>query len=476
MNRLKQLDLACLWHPFTQQTEWGQDLAQHPLIIARAKGHYLYDHAGRKYLDAVSSLWCNLHGHRHPKLDKALAQQMRKMAHTTFLGLTHEPGIRLAQELLAVSPQGLSRVFYSDNGSTANEVALKMIYQFHAQKKERSFPKTEFIALKNSYHGDTLGSVSVGGIELFHKKFKPLLFKTHFAASPHCGTCPYRKKPLDPKSVTRYAYCGESPRPGDARHDTGCQWECLGEIKNLLQKKGSRVAGVIVEPIVQGAAGILVAPPGYLSGLSKLCSQHHVPLIADEVAVGFGRTGKLFACEHENVRPDILSLAKGISGGYLPLAATLSTEKIYRGFLGKAKEFKTFFHGHTYTANPLACAVARSSLALFAKNAIIKKTAALADNLGEMLGSLISHPHIGEIRQAGLMAGVEIVADKDQGRSFDYKQRIGRRICLAARSQGLLLRPLNDVIVVMPPLSITNGELKFMIKGIRQSIQRVLKI
>lgn len=466
MPSLKSLDRQALWHPFTQQWEWEQGIHEDPLVISRAKGNDLYDSAGKKYFDGGSSLWANLHGHNHPLLNRAIIRQLRKVAHSTFLGLTHEPGIRLAQALVRTAPRGLSRVFYSDNGSTAVEAALKMAFQYHGQKSGKKEIRPEFLALKNSYHGDTLGSVSVGGIQLFHDKFKPMLFKAHFAMSPHCLRCPKnRKKSAAP---VFYEYGGEKPKPGDFREETGCRWECLGHAEEILKKNSRKISAAILEPVVQGAAGILVMPSGYVRGFADLCKKYGTLLILDEVATGFGRTGKTFACEHENVRPDILCLAKGISGGYLPLAATLAREKIYRAFLGRYEDFKTFFHGHTYSANPLACAAGLASLSLLRKrlNRIQESIRALKEGLSGISGS----PFVGHVRQAGLMAGIEMVQDKRAMRPFPHSARIGKRICMRLRKPGILLRPLGDVLVVMPPLSSSPQEIRRVILEISKAL------
>lgn len=471
---LETLDRKYLWHPFTQQNEWAKKLFGSPAIINKGKGIYLYDSKGKKYMDGVSSLWANLHGHRHPELDSALQKQLKKIAHSTFLGLSHEPGIRLAEELIRAAPEGLRRVFFSDNGSTAVEVALKMAFQFQIQNSQLRTPriqKAEFLALKNSYHGDTIGSVSLGGIALFHKKFSPLLFKTHFAMSPHCFRCPFKKVRSSEFRVASYSYRGEKPKPGDFRKETGCRWECLGEVKTILKKNSSKIAAAIIEPIVQGAGGMIVMPPGYLWGFAQLCKQHRILLIADEVAVGFGRTGKMFACDQENVRPDFLCLAKGISGGYLPLAATLTTEKIYRAFLGKFEEFKTFFHGHTYTANPLACAVSRANLKIFREQKTVNQVRRLAALFKKLLGELLTHPLVGQVRQAGLVAGVEIVQDKKTLKNFPVAAQVGKAICAQAKKQGLILRPLGDVIVLMPPLSIKAEELRSLMLHLKKTIE-----
>ncbi len=484
MKKLLRMDRNHLWHPFTQHQEWERDARRLNLLIAKGRGVYLYDSDGRRYIDAVSSLWANLHGHNHPALNAAISKQLGKVAHSTFLGLTHEPGIRLARELIRLAPRGLARVFYSDNGATSVEVALKMSYQAHAQSaaagaaadaasiraksgNSRSV-KTEFLALRNSYHGDTLGAVSVGGIDLFHKKFRPLLFKTHFAMSPHCLRCPFNKRKS--RNPDFYRYRGENPKPGDARAETGCRWECLGNAESILKRRRGKISAAIVEPVVQGAAGILVAPPGYLKGMAALCKKYGAHLIVDEVAVGFGRTGKMFASEHEGVTPDLMCLAKGISGGYLPLAATLATEKIYRAFLGRYDEFKAFFHGHTYTGNPLASAAGLASLGVFRKEKTLNRVATLIPVLRNRLHRISALPHVGHVRQAGLVAGIELVHNKRTLKPFPPSARIGKKVCVAARKRGILARPLGDVIVVIPPLTIRENQLNSLMTGLESSI------
>lgn len=465
---LSRWDKRYVWHPFTQQADWQKT---EPVIVRSARGSSFTDLAGRTYIDGVSSLWVTVHGHRHPALDRAVKAQLGRMAHTTFLGLTHEPAIRLARELARLAPKGLTRVFYSDNGSTAVEVALKMAYQYGLQSGGAG--RTEFLALGNSYHGDTLGSVSVGGIGLFHERFRPLLFKARFAMSPFCYRCPFRRNGYKGRLRTAPARGGRVPRPGDFRAETGCRWECLGSVKKALDRGRGRLAAAVVEPLVQGAAGMIVMPPGYLRGVERLCRRRAVPLIVDEVATGFGRTGAMFASEQEGVRPDILCLAKSVTGGYLPLAATLATEKIYRAFLGRYEEFKTFFHGHTYTANPLACAAALANLRLYRSGKLLERLRPKIALLARTLESWRSLPQVGDVRQMGFMAGVELVRDKKTARPFPAAWKIGQRVCLAARPRGVWIRPLGDVIVILPPLGIGPGELRRLLDAVRASIDEV---
>ena len=425
---LRDWDRAHLWHPFTPQADWAAD---EPLVIERAEGVYLYDDRGRRYLDGVSSLWCNVHGHRHPALDDALRSQIDKVAHSTLLGATHPTAVELARELVVRTPEGLTRVFFSDDGATAVEVALKMAFQYWRQKADPEPARTRFVALGGAYHGDTLGDVSVGGVDRFHAMFGPLLFPALRVPSPHCYRCPLG---LEPSS---------------------CATDCLGAVERTLAAHRGEVAAVVVEPLVQGAAGMIVHPEGYLKGLRDLTRAHGTLLIADEVAVGFGRTGTLFACEQEGVSPDFLCLAKGITGGYLPLAATLTTEEVYSAFYGTARDGKTFYHGHTYGGNPLGAAVALASLRIFDEERTLGALPPKVVRLAERLAGLAALPHVGDVRQRGLIAGVELVADKAGKTPFDPAEQVGARVCREARGFGLLVRPLGDVLVVMPPLSVT---------------------
>jgi adenosylmethionine---8-amino-7-oxononanoate aminotransferase len=421
-------DHSCLWHPFTQMQGFSQEEL---LIIERGEGVYLIDHNGKRYLDGVSSLWTNVHGHRRRELDEAIKEQLAHIAHCTMLGLANVPAINLAKRLVEITPAGLQKVFFSDNGSTAVEVALKMAYQYWQLKGEKR--RRRFLKLKDAYHGDTLGAVSVGGIDLFHKIFHDLLIPTFQAPNPYCFRCPDRAR---------------------------CQNQCLETLEELVAAHHAEIAAIILEPVMQGAAGMIPQPPGYLKRVRELADQFGLLLIADEVATGFGRTGRMFACEHEGVSPDILCLAKGITGGYLPLAATVTTEQIYQMFLGEFEQFKAFFHGHTYTGNPLAAAVAVANLQLFKDEHLLEvlqeKIAYLSARLAEWRG----HPCIGDIRQRGFMVGIELVQDKTTNAPFPVEQRRGHQVILAARKLGAILRPLGDVVVLMPPLGISLEELK----------------
>ena len=437
-HRLRQDDNRYVWHPFTQMQDWLRE--RHP-IIERGEGSTLIDVDGRHYLDGVSSLWVSVHGHRKAPLDRAVRAQLDKIAHSTFLGLSHPPAIELAKALIRIAPVGLTKVFYSDNGSTAVEIALKMAFQYWQQQGGDFRRKTRFIALDESYHGDTLGAVSVGGIDLFHQIYRPLLFPTWRIPSPH-----------------------------RAPWDRSRKFDTRKRLESILKRRHGQVAGLIMEPLIQAAAGMLPAPPGFLTDIRSLCSRYDVLLILDEVATGFGRTGTMFACEQEAVAPDFLCLAKGLTGGYLPLAATLTTQEVFDGFCAPYGEKKTFFHGHTYTANPLACAAALANLRCFERERTLQRLQPKIALLRRELESLRSLSHVGDVRQVGFMVGIELMQDPVRGESYPYEAKMGFRTILEARRRGLIIRPLGNVIVLMPALSISNSDLSRMIRIVRDSI------
>lgn len=422
-RQLRAWDDAHVWHPFAPMSAFR---TEQPPIIVRGDGFDLIDADGQRYLDGISSLWCNVHGHCVPEIDAAVQKQLGRVAHSTLLGLAGEPSIRLARALVERAPAGLDKVFFSDSGATTVEVALKMAYQFHRQKPGGPEDRDLFLCVGNAYHGDTLATVSVGGIELFHRSYRHLLFPTITVPSPVALRVP----------------------AGHSRES----WLafCFDEARRLFTEHHARLAGVVMEPIVQGAAGILVHPPGYLTHIRSLCTEFGIPLIADEVAVGFGRTGTLFACEQEDVRPDFLCVAKGISGGYLPLGATLTTTEIFDAFLGDPAEGRTFFHGHTYTGNALGCAAGLASLQLLEQRRVLDHVAHCAGVIRDELASLCDHPHVAEVRQRGMMIGIELVQDRDGLRPFDVRRRMGHQVTLAARRRGVIIRPLGDVVVLMP--------------------------
>ena len=445
-KKLEIDDRRYVWHPFTQMRGYEKET---PLIIEEGEGCLLRDMGGNSYIDGVSSLWTNVHGHRKKRLDDALKGQLGKIAHSTLLGLSNIPAIRLAKKLIAIAPAGLTKVFYSDNGSTANEIALKMAFQYHQQCPLGKRNKKKFIRLSNAYHGDTIGSVSVGGIELFHSMYRDLLFPSFKAEAPYCYRCNLGKA---------YPACG---------------LECLTHVENIMKAHSQEIAALVIEPLVQGAGGMLLQPPGYLKRVRELCTRYDVFMIADEVAVGFGKTGKMFACQHEGVVPDIMALAKGIAGGYLPLAATLVTEEIYEGFLGKFEEFKTFFHGHTFTGNPLACAVAIASLDIFEEEHTLDSLKEKIAHLTKRLEPFASLDHVGEVRQCGIMVGIELVYNRETKQLFPPEKRTGHRVIMEARKRGVIIRPLGDVIVLMPPLSISKEEIDLLCQTVYDSIRKV---
>jgi adenosylmethionine-8-amino-7-oxononanoate aminotransferase len=386
----------------------------------------------------------NIFGHRKKEIDNAIKGQLDRIAHSTLLGLSNIPAIQLAERLARLVDASLSRVFYSDNGSTAVEVALKMAFQYWRQKGIEG--KISFISLNNAYHGDTLGAVSVGGVDIFHNVFGPLLFRTYKAPSPYCYRCEIGKT---------YPDCGLA---------------CLAEMEKILSGHGEEIAGLIIEPLMQAAGGMITSPPGYLKGVRELCSKYNILMIADEIATGFGRTGKMFACEHEGVMPDIICLSKGITGGYLPLAATLATDEIYSAFLGEFRELKTFFHGHSYTGNPLACAAALACLDLFESERVLENLQGKISLLESRLHAIARQPHVGEARNAGFMAGIELVREKGKRIAYGYEEKMGWRVAYRARELGVFIRPLGNVIVVMPPLIISEENLSRLMDVIAESI------
>lgn len=441
--RLKDLDRRLVWHPFTQMHTYARE---DPIVIARADGVHLEDIDGNRYLDGYSSMWCNVHGHRVEDIDDAVRGQLDRVAHSTLLGLSNIPAIRLAEKLVEITPRGLNHVFYSDTGACAVEIALKIAFQYWRQKPDPRPEKTSFLSLEKSYHGDTVGAMSVGNTDLFHEAYGPLLFPTLKAPSPH----PYR-----------CTFCAG---------DRGCNQGCLRAVEEILERDAHRIAAFIVEPLIQGAGGMLVHPEGYLKGIAELCRAHDVLLIADEIATGFGRTGAMFACGKEGVAPDMLCLGKGITGGYLPVAATLATSEIFDAFLGEDNEGRTFFHGHTYTGNPLGCAAALAAIERFETHDVLASLARKIEQLTRGLGRFRDLAHVGDVRQCGFIAGVELVADRSGGRPFPSEERIGARVCGEARKRGLLIRPLGDTLVLMPPLAISDPDLETLLDIVYESI------
>jgi len=442
----RQWDTDHVWHPFTPMTAYARES---PPMIVSGEGFYLQDAAGKRYLDGISALWCNVHGYQVPQLDAAIVDQLGKIAHTTFLGGTSPAAIELAHELAQRTPGDLNHVFYSDAGATAVEAALKIAVQYHVQKKPRGEKRTTFIRLDGAYHGDTLGSVSIGRIDAFHQPFDDLLFKTITVPSPVLYRIP------------------------EGHNEQSWINHCYDSVKQVFAKQGDEVAAFVIEPLVQGAAGIQVHTPFYLEFIREITKEYGIPLIADEVAVGFGKTGTLFACEQEEVVPDIMCLAKGITGGYLPLAATVVTDEIYSAFLGEPEEGRTFFHGHTYTGNALACAVSLASLKLIDENKVLDNVAAISSHLQERLDEISDFPEVGEIRQKGVMVGIELVADKENKTPYDPALRIGHQVTLAARERGVIVRPLGDVIVLMPAIAMPVEQIDELCDAVFEAIEEV---
>jgi adenosylmethionine-8-amino-7-oxononanoate aminotransferase len=454
-QELRALDKAHVWHPFTPMSLWLDD---DPLVITAGDGFHLIDSDGNRYLDGVSSLWCNVHGHRVPEIDAAVRAQLDKIAHTTLLGLANEPSIRLAERLTKIIPPNLTKVFYSDAGATATEIAFKLAVQYWFNTG--SPQKNEFIAFTEAYHGDTIGAMSIGRMPAFHKPYLPLLFKVHFAPTPF----EYRFTPTCDCNNATYDRVG-------CRPDSDVKTQCLACLERLLEEHGKRIAGICIEPVVQGAGGMIVQPPGFLADVRRLADKYDTLLICDEVATGFARTGKMFAVEHENVRPDLMTVAKGITGGYLPLAATLATQKIFNAFLGHPSEGRTFFHGHTYTGNPLACAAALANLDLMERNRTVENVATNAPQLARLLEPLRDLPHVGDIRQKGYMVGVELVRDKATREPFDPALRLGHAVCRRLRGRGVILRPLGDVIVLMPPPAMGLEDLERIVAALTAELE-----
>lgn len=443
-QELAEKNKRYLWHPFTQMKDYVES---DPLIIARGEGVKLMDVNGRWYYDGFASIWLNVHGHNVPELNQAIMEQLQEVAHSTLLGMANVPAILLAEKLVQITPEGLNKVFYSDSGSTAVEIAIKMAYQYWQHKGYKE--KCSFITMNNAYHGDTIGAVSVGAIPQYHQVFKPLLFTPHVIPYPY----PYRQG-----------------SPEEAVQAT------LDSLEKLLKEKSNEIAALIVEPIVQGASGIIVMPDGCLKSMAELAKQYNVLLIADEVATGLGRTGTMFACEQEDVYPDLLIVAKGITGGYLPLAATLATDEIYNAFYDDYEKQKTFFHGHSYTGNPVSCAVALENLRLFEERKIVQGVADKSVYLADLLAPMLEFRHVGEIRQKGFLVGIELVKSKETKEPYSWEERIGVRVCQVAREKGMLIRPLGHIITFIPPLVSTEQELRDMVDILAASIREVTEV
>jgi len=473
MHRLAQLDHKYVWHPFTQMRDW---LKSEPIVIVAGKGAVLRDMKGREFLDANSSIWTNLHGHNHPRINAAVHQQLKKIAHSSALGFANEPASVLAEQLVKIanpklrkssgltpshsdraaggaSPP-LGKVFFSDDGSTAMEVALKLAYEF-ARRNGRARPK--FLSLGGAYHGDTIGAVSLGHIDLFHKAYRGMLFKSDSVPAPYCYRCPFNRA---------------KPERADARGYRKCQWECVRPLEQKFaaqKKKGNSYAAFAFEPLMQGAAGMIAQPEGWLRRAAQIARGHGAQLIADEVMTGFGRTGTNFACHREGVQPDFLALAKGLTGGYLPMAATLTTQKVFDAFLGRYDEFRTFFHGHSFTGNQLGASAALASIGILRGEESMRARRALEQTLREELAALWTLPNVGDIRQVGLVACVELVRDWRTREPFDLRERAGIRVCEAMAKRGVLTRPIGNVIALLPPYCTSPAQARRMVGALYEA-------
>ncbi len=432
-------DREHVWHAFTQMSEYE------PLLIERAEGCTLIDALGRRLIDGVSSLWCNVHGHRHPQIDEAIRRQLDEVAHVTLLGSAHPTTVKLARRLAEMLPQ-LPHVFFSDSGATAVEVALKMAFQYWQQRSEPRPGKTKYLAFDNAYHGDTLGSVSVGGVARFHQMFRPLLFDVVRLPAPDSYRLPAGVQPT--AALSHY----------------------LSQFEATVREHHESLAAVVIEPLIQAAAGMVTHPPGFLRGVREITRRYDVLLIADEVAVGMGRTGTMFACQQEEVIPDLLCLAKGLTGGYLPLAATLASDEIWRAFLGRYEESKTFYHGHTYGGNPLGAAAALATLDVFEQEQTLVAMRPKVERLAAFLARIAGHEHVGDVRQRGLIAGIELVKDKQANEPFPWAEKRGIRVCEHALTEGVWLRPLGNVVVILPPLAISLAELDQICTAVEHGI------
>jgi len=478
MHPLAKLDHAHVWHPFTQMRDW---LTREPIVITSGKGAVLRDVRGKEYLDANSSIWTNLHGHQHPQINAAINRQLKKISHSSALGFANEPASRLAAELVKLThPKSkiqnpkLQKVFFSDDGSTALEVALKLAYEFTRRTRQPvgrassragssgASPRPRFLSLDGAYHGDTIGAVSLGHIDLFHKAYGGMLFPTDKVMSPYCYRCPFNKA---------------KPERADARDYRKCNWECVGKVEQKFsaqKKRYNPYAAFVFEPLMQGAAGMIPQPSGWLKRVSEIARSHGTLLIADEVMTGFGRTGTNFASHREAVQPDFLCLAKGLTGGYLPMAATLTTQRVFDAFLGKHEEFKTFFHGHSFTGNQLGASAALASLEILQSKISLTARAELETALAAGLATLWQLPNVGDIRRVGLVAGVELVKDWRTRKPFALRERVGIRVCEAMAKRGVLTRPIGNVIVLMPPYCTTPAQMQRIIQTLHEAVTEVL--
>ncbi|MER2047199.1 MAG: adenosylmethionine--8-amino-7-oxononanoate transaminase [Solibacillus sp.] len=447
ISELQAKDLQHVWHPCSQMKDYEQFP---PIVIKRGEGVWLYDERDNRYLDAVSSWWVNLFGHANPRISKALSEQAFTLEHTIFANFTHEPAVKLAEKLVELTPVNLNKVFFADNGSSAIEVALKMSFQYHMQSGKKS--KTRFLALTDAYHGETLGALSVGGVDLYNEVYQPLLLDTVRAQGPDCFRCPFNDRP------------------------ESCQVQCIRYVEEQLVNHHNEIAAVIIEPLIQAAAGMKMYPPGYLKRLRELCTVYDVHLIADEIAVGFGRTGTLFACEQADISPDFMCLSKGLTGGYLPLSAVLTTDKVYEAFYDDYGTMKAFLHSHSYTGNTLACRVALEVLAIFEEENYLAIIRSKGERMRKLALEAFSAFHsVGEYRQTGLVGAIELVKNRDTKEPLPGEERIGYQIYKRALTKGLLIRPLGNILYFMPPYIISDEEMEFMITTTKETIEQFFK-
>ncbi len=475
-NDPRKLDQQYVWHPFTQMQDW---LRSKPIVIQSGKGATLTDHEGNTYLDANASIWTNLHGHNHPKINRAIQRQLKQISHSSALGFANEPASFLAAELIAatqlssdhrsttsagprqrskVQPE-LAKVFFSDDGSTAMEAALKLHHQHTTRARPKVTPR--YLSIESSYHGDTVGAMSLSHSPIFHKPFGKIRFPVDRVMAPYCYRCPHNRA---------------RPTREDARESRQCKWECIGKVEKKLtraKRSGKPYTAFVIEPLIQGAAGMIAHPKGYLSKLERLIRQHRLQLIADEVMTGFGRTGSLIACHHEGVQPDFLALAKGLTGGYLPMAATLTTQKVFDSFLGSYESFRSFFHGHSFTGNQLGSAAALANLEILQSSSSLQHRQKLTAWFQEALRELWSHSHVGDIRQVGLIAGIELVKDRSSRTPYPITERIGIQVCQAMAKHGVLTRPIGNVIAILPIYTMTKRQVTQIIDALSKSIREV---
>ncbi|MCP4652184.1 MAG: adenosylmethionine--8-amino-7-oxononanoate transaminase [Candidatus Omnitrophica bacterium] len=444
MNKWIKKDLQHIWHPYTQMKDC-QKFA--PILISKAKGVKLYDHKNKFYYDTISSWWCNVHGHGHPKIKEAIKKQLNSLEHVLFAGFTHKPAIALADKIISLTPKNLTKVFFSDNGSTAVEVALKMSFQYWRNNGKKK--KTKFVSLDRGYHGDTVGAMSVSGVDLFNKGFSALFFPSYKVPSPYCYRCPIGQK------------------------KENCNTECINSLEKLLKEKGHEICAIILEPLVMAAGGMIIYPKTYLKKAAALAKKYDVHLILDEVATGFGRTGKMFAAEHVGVKPDFMCLSKGITSGYLPLGLTLTTEKIYRAFYADYTKKKTFYHGHTYTANPLACSAAVASLEIFKEEKTLSRIGKIIPLLHKELMKMHALPFVGDVRTIGMVGAIELVKDKKKKTPFSFQERIGMQIYRQGLKRNILLRPLGNIVYLFLPLAIKENELVSILSRCHKVIEKI---